>query len=362
MIGDTRLFRVIALADKLRIRIPDQFAFLLPQGKLIQKVGEVGIYGAEASGFTGITQYAEDPEFRDEGSQQEFKLLVFSLVNEELTIRDLPIDEVVKISQVASDFMRSDGLLTFSDASMDPADLKNLEDSLTKWPTHFTPLDRAVGGTLYQGILTLMGKPGYGKTSLILNVMDEIRKHNTASTQWFFQMEIPAAMLQWKIRQMKNPSFTKDDRLMTGVYTMAEILKMVDANPDPDRIVYIDGPDVMAGGGEEQRYNLAQIYRDMVVLKQKCKMVLCTSQIRRNDRVMSQESVAEAWSKAWYSDIIVGISRLREGVNGSHSVLQLSTMKNRFGPNNGRCTFNYNYADLTWALGSHGQGDDSNDW
>lgn len=358
---DTRMMRALALADKLRIRIPDDLANILPSGKLIQKIGEVGLFGAEACGYTGVTEFMGEVG-SIEGTAAEFKTLVFSLVNEEITVRDLPLDSLIQITQTAAEFMRSDGLLTFTEVSMDPRDSADVRDDLVKWPTHFSPLDTAFGGKVYQGILTLMGKPGFGKTSLILSIMNEIRRHETASSQWFFQMEVPAAMLQWRIHQMNGACFTKADRLITGVYTMAEILKMNEASPDTGRIIYIDGPDVMAGGGDKRRFDLEQIYRDMVILKQKCKLVVCTSQVRKNDRVLSQESVAEAWAKSWYSDMICGITRIREGSNGNSSVLRLAALKNRFGPNNGQCSFRYDYADLSWRMGSQEGVTPGDDW
>ena len=47
------------------------------------------------------------------------------------------------------------------------------------------------------------------------------------------------------------------DILMCGTFTIDEIIEKIRADPDPDRVIFIDSPDVMAGGtGEDKRFAL----------------------------------------------------------------------------------------------------------
>src|SRR6185369_13476416 len=128
-----------------------------------------------------------------------------------------------------------------------------------------------------------------------------------------------------------------------------------------------DSPDVMAGGTlEGRRFALEEIYRDLIRLKQHCKHVFVASQARRQDRTLSQESVAEAWAKAFYVDIIITMNRMGRGT-GQWSRVRSSVGKNRFGPPDRELNFSFNYADLSWEVDSAareniGSGGEDEDW
>jgi hypothetical protein len=105
----------------------------------------------------------------------------------------------------------------------------------------------------------------------------------------------------------------------------------------------------MAGGlGEGKRFGIEQIYRDLVAIKERSKLIVVASQVRRRDRAtLTMESVAEAWTKVHYSDMLIGAVKLGKTVRG-YSQVRFQSSKNRFGLTDQEVTFGYNYADLSW--------------
>jgi hypothetical protein len=246
-------------------------------------------------------------------------------------------------------------------------DTEVADDDMPKFRSGFDPLDQLMGG-LYQGILTLMAKSGHGKTSFMLSIMEALRQNNVAEELWFFETEIPVRLMMYRMRAAKKRTqFTSGDRLICGAISSGEILRRVLDNPNPSRVIFVDSPDVMAGGmGENKRFGIESIYRDLVAVKEKSMLVIAASQVRRKDRLnLTMESVAEAWVKVHYSDMLVGASKLPQ-VSRNFSQVRYSVSKNRFGLADQEVTFGYNYGDLSWEFSGGGsnaiQEDESEDW
>jgi len=237
---------------------------------------------------------------------------------------------------------------------------------LPKFQSGFTPLDDVLGG-FYQGIVTLMAKTGQGKTSLMLSLMEAIRENDAADEIWFFEMEIPARLMMYRLRPArKRTKFLPADRIICGNTTSSQILARVRENPNPNRVIFVDSPDVMAGGlGEAKRFGIEAIYRDLVSVKECSKMVVVASQIKRGTRGrLSMEDVAEAWTKVHYSDILIGATKLGKVIRNLSQV-RLTVSKNRFGLADQEVVFGFNYADLSWENGNRPQSsnvDDQEDW
>jgi predicted ATP-dependent serine protease len=161
-------------------------------------------------------------------------------------------------------------------------------------------------------------------------------------------------MLYRTMEARARTKFKKNDLLICGAASMTEIIAKVQQSPDPNRVIFIDSPDVMAGGTSEgRRFAIEAIYREMVRLKGMCKLVVVASQTRRKDGRLALESVSEAWSKVHYSDMVLSLTRLgsanAEGDpnNGQRSV-RLSVHKNRFGVTDRYIPFVFDYGDLSW--------------
>ena len=61
------------------------------------------------------------------------------------------------------------------------------------------------------------------------------------------------------------------------------------------------------------------------------------------------ESVAEAWSKAWYADGIIGVQRI--GMAGpSKGIYRAGVLKNRFGPPDNEIRYDYDMITLEASI------------
>lgn len=326
---------------------------LLPQGDLIAEAASTGLSGISAQfDVSGdqITSLWQEGSKTGSGSTKEFRMIVAQYLTAELENRrdELLLDEWLdRISEVSSYLRGSEQNLVAGEEV--PLDAPDDDTDFPKFQSGFEPLDDVLGG-LYQGILTIMAKSGHGKTSFMLSLMEAMRKHDVADELWFFETEIPARLMMYRMREArKRTKFRHNDKLICGSTTSANILRRVIDDPNPNRVIFVDSPDVMAGGlGEAKRFGIESIYRDLVAVKERSQLVVAASQVRRRDRTnLSMESVAEAWTKVHYSDMLVGASKLGRVVRDLQQV-RLIASKNRFGIADQEVTFGYNYANLSW--------------
>lgn len=283
------------------------------------------------------------------GSTGEFQVIAAEVITSELDLRrdELTLTEYLSRMGELYQYLNSAGesLVAASEISLGDAPAHT---PFPKFESGFTPLDDVLGGC-YQGILTLMGKSGHGKTSLMLAMMEALRASEVASEVWFFEAEIPQQMMLYRTEPMRHRTkFRKADTLVCGSITISDILHRVREKPDPNRVIFIDSPDVMSGGiGDGRRFALEGIYRELVTLKERSKMVVVASQSRRREGKLSLESVSEAWAKVHYSDMVVGFSKLGATEQGQ-STVRMSVLKNRFGLSDRYIKMAFDYGDLTW--------------
>lgn len=358
--------RLVYLASEHKPPLPKPLARLLPQGDLIAQVASQGFTNAVLNGSLPAEQleylYSQGrfaitdngnkgvkKRRVNRGSPDEFRLLVGQIVSEELELSkdSLNFTDYLALYRVVHDYVVFGGDELVASEEVVLSETREDVD-MPKFNSGFEPLDLVLGG-FYQGIITLMGKPGHGKTSLMLTLMEELIRTNQASSVWFYEVEIPMKLMLYKLRySLKRTHFREDDRLVTGSFTTREIISRIQENPDPDRIIIIDGPDTMAVAGEGKRFALEAIYRDLIRMKQLAKMVVVSSQPRRKDGHLGMESVSEAWAKAQYSDVVIGIHRL--GLRGGMVEIMANVPKNRFGIPDREIKFLYDYEDLSWDL------------
>lgn len=327
-----------------------------PQGPIIDAISHNGIAGASAELDLGIAQLYnlhEEGKRGGPGSDQEFRFLLAQVISSEIDLRrdELVLTDYFKLMETLSQYVNvtSDNLVDNDEAVLD-----KVPDStpLIKWNSGFEPFDLITGG-FYQGIMMLMGRPGHGKTTVMLSMMEALRVSGTASSIWFFELEIPLQLMLFRNSPSRQRTkFKGDDRIVCGLSSLETVIERVKENPDPNRVIFIDSPDVMAGGvGEGRRFAVEELYRDLIRLKSLCKLVVVASQARRNDRTLTLESGSEAWAKAFYVDIIITLSRMGRGV-GQWSRVRCSVPKNRFGPPDREITFSYNYNNLSYEVDS----------
>lgn len=353
MYGHEKIGRILYLAAVHRMMIPNFISRLIPQGEIIAEVGVRGVLGAAQElniDHLQLLRSFQEGELSGPGTEEEARALIVEIALNNL---DLNRDEY-KFSEYVRNVNLASAYLNVSDHLVDYAEVKLgsevIGEDIPKWMTGFEPYDLVTGGS-YQGICTVMGKPGSGKTTLMLAIMHWLRKTGIADEMWFYETEIPMSLMLYKMRPLRADfQYTDRDRLVCGMVPVQQILQEAQENPNPRRIIGIDSADVLAGGGEDgRRFAIEDIYRDLVRLKNCSLMVFNASQMRRTDKTVSIDSGSEAASKAWYSDIILGVHRLTTGFSGMQQVT-LNVPKNRFGVPDQAVSFRFNYERYTWDV------------
>jgi hypothetical protein len=331
--------RLVFLLAYHRIRIPKIVARHLPGGQWLQELYK-GVGSSDILMEQAGLLYKEGESLgvgsRDEAINIMGRLIYDSI--DEVAISQADLMEVF----AALRGMAGTQVVDYEEIRLD----KKLKlRGIPKWDSGFTPLDLVTGG-LYQGIIMFMGSPGVGKTTMMMTLMEELVLSEVASSVYFFQTEIPGQMMQGRLAPMtRRTKFRKQDLVICGHYTSDEILERLEEDPDPDRVVIFDSPDVTAGGsGDTKRFALEAAWLSLIKVKQKCKAVVVTTWPRRKDRVMTIQSAAEAWAKAWYSDIIIGMNQMGGGR------MRFRVLKNRFGITGNAISFGYNLENITWDL------------
>lgn len=208
-------------------------------------------------------------------------------------------------------------------------------EDIEKFNSGFALFDKAVGG-FYESIVTVAGTPGSGKTTLILSLMGHLARFYPV---WYYQTEIPGRLIKTRIAKIKPPTFDKGCKAFFGNYTTDSIIEAVKKNPDPNRIIIYDSPEIKNSGLEILAY-WEKIYQDLVTLKMHCKMVIVTSQTKQNIGWddLGIYSLSDSAAKSRYSDILLYVGRIMDTV-------LVKTAKNRFGQL-GQTSGSYDYASM----------------
>lgn len=327
----------------------------LPQSDLLIAGGSSGVNGAAAllrvkrSQLQELYRLGSKP---NKGSVQEYKVLVAEVISGAIDeIRDdLMFNDYLSMIEALNRYVNgsaTQAIVPYEEVKLDEVNPEEVED-IRKWNSGYAPIDQIVGG-LYQGILLIMMKPGSGKTSHMLRMAEDLRGNPEVSNIWFFESEVPRTMMLYRIKPiLERTPFHPGDRLVCGFMDIKELVQQCIDHPDDRRVIFIDSPDSIATG-QDKRYALEEFYRELNWIKSLNRLIVVSSQPRRNDRVLTQESVSDSWAKTWYSDMIVTGQKLGR-VPGSTSTRRVSfrVSKNRFGLDGTECEFSFDYANLTY--------------
>ena len=341
--------RLVFLLARYKIQVPSEIARTVPGGTWMKELYR-GLLATNVFPEQ-VAQLYKAGEALGPGTTDEAIVLLGNLLDEYVNIDDLETAERISLYTSLDKMKGGEAILEFDE--LDLSDDSPYQ-GIPKFNTGMTPLDMVTGG-FYQGILLIMAQPGAGKTSLMITLQEEIVRTNVASSTLFVQTEIPSNMM----RPRMNPSTTRTeyrttDRLIAATWRASDIIEWVEAHPDPDRVIFYDSPDVVAqGSGEGLRFAMMAEYLNLIRLKKLCKAIFVTTWPRRQDKSMTLSSPSEAAAKSWYSDMILGISRVGAG-------LRCQVLKNRFGPTQNGVNFGYDYEDLSWSFSI--QEDEDDDW
>ena len=338
------------LASTLREQtpsVPRELIRYVPQMEIIRALADHGPEGAAvALGVprSQIKNLLELGNHRTEPpSPNEFRLSIAQLVLENDNLQQLPLDRRLGLMGTLNQFANDTDQSMVEEEEVDLGAVKK-QAPIEKWQSGFGPLDIVTGG-VYQALVILMAKPGTGKTSTMLSMAEGIKRRHPEIRTLFFQEEIPARLIAGRmapIFERGNP-FSDGDRIYAGGHSIEEIESIINKQPDSNQIIFVDSPDAMTVSKIDARHEaLEYIYRRLAKIKQKSRLVVVASQPRRKDAVLDQASVAESWAKAWFADIIIGLSAV------GHKKMKFSLLKNRFGQGGNEVKFTYDLETLHW--------------
>jgi len=352
MVSNHTSARLLYLAHELRAPLPASLIKFIPQGEVVNAIASFGIAGVEAGMKLSRPQIQEllKAGAKDgKATRDEWKYIISNLVTDSLIEQKdtMKLSEFMAKTDLLSKYINGGASIIATEEGGFSADGENIE----KWDLGFGPFDSIFEG-FYQGLFVILGSTGTGKTSHMLSLVEQLKKNKLCSEVWFFQTEIPRRMFEYRLKPIlgRGAKFVKGkDRIFYGQQSLPEIIEMVKANPDPNRVIFHDSPDVLASSAEEgRRFELESLYRDLVILKALCKAVFVGSQVRRKDKAVKITSAAESWAKAWYADGMIGIQKL--GFKGTNALMKAVVVKNRFGPAEFEITYEYSMTQLTGTL------------
>lgn len=263
-----------------------------------------------------------------ETSIEEFKQVLHKVVTGEL--------KTFEESKRFWDYVNSltDGLFEENQETW----LEEIEDGkeIEKFNSGYAPFDKITGG-FYQGVVAIGGIPGHGKSSHLLSFMQQLVRFYPI---WYFQTEMPGDIIRARISKLKPSGFKpKTCKVFTGNYNTQSILKLIEQDPDPNRIIIYDSPEIMNTTLEPKAYWLKTM-QDLVAMKMKSRMVCFTSQTKQGYTFeqLGEYGLSDAAEKFRYIDILIYVGRIFDRA-------LFKTSKNRLGTT-GETSAAYNYDTL----------------
>jgi len=364
-----RMPRLVYLAAKLErqaIKMPREIRRFVPNFDLYEETAKNGLEGAAESLDVPRAQMTKLYDMgREQGkaaSLAEFRMLIAREVLDNESLEDLPMPRRLSMMALLDRFVNNAGdeIIATDEASLSTTDIP---PDIPKWKTGFEPVDRVFGGGVYQGILMLMARPGEGKTSTMLSIMECIKAANPTWQMMFFEQEIPLRLMLARMRPiLTRTKFHDSDLIVCGQLTIDEIIRKLDKPPakgqkQQKRVVFIDSPDAMPGlDGENSTRELGSIFRKLVKIKEKAELVVVSTQPnRRESGKMTKTSTANSWEKVWYVDMMAAIYKMG-------ATMQISSLKNRFGVEGLEVQYQYNLETMTFDPNLISDLSEDNDW
>lgn len=307
IVTDTQLFnRCIYLIESLKISLPNWLLTKLPFCADLPKPRALWSKMLNAAWMNG-------KEF-GEGSVEEFKQVLDRLIFPDLKSYEERIAFWSFLETLTSGVLIEENRVYSLEEMPDGREIP-------KFFSGFRLVDSVTQG-LYQGLITIAGLPGSGKTSVVLGLLGELVKKFPC---WYFQSEIPADMILSRINLVKPEKYVPGSKVFCGNYSVESIQELNKKEANLDRVILYDSPEIRTGLLEPLKY-FDKAYQDLIQLKQACRAVIVTSQIKQglSYGTCDQYCLSDSAMKARASDIIIIVHR--EG-----NTLLAKTVKNRFG-------------------------------
>lgn len=310
-------------------------------GELHKGIAVTGINLAQ------LRKVIQDGSVGGKGSRTEIATIVFRLGKPHLSEdREALLRYYTELDKLAMgkinllDDMESTNL-----GEIDPEDVDIVD--IPKFTTGFEPIDLVTDG-LYQGLCVIMGHPGSGKTTFTTSLMQSLAQQSVPVA--YFQNELAPSVYKGRVialaRAREIWPYTTEHTIHSGTLTSTDVLEYIGKHENKDRVVIYDSPDLAVGISPNARFDLAREFLDLTHASFRAKAVITTSQANRAGP-LELTSFAESWTKAWVTSIVITVEQIGMTHTGM-PLVQMSTVKNRFGPLR-TVHFNFDYATGGWS-------------
>ncbi|MEK0324235.1 MAG: DnaB-like helicase C-terminal domain-containing protein [Nitrosopumilus sp.] len=347
-----RLARLVYLVGTLKDRtprLPKALRKYIPQMEIIEACTQ----GANAAAadldvdVDRLRRLFKEGKRHGEPSPEEIRTILSREVMDSDKLDDLTLRQKTRVIALVDSYLNSsdDHMVAREETSL--GSIKEIP-KMHRWESGFTPLDLVLGGC-YQGVHTIVARPGGGKTATCLSIASCIKKTHPKWNILFFEMEIPRNLMLARMGPLiEKGYFTEEDELITGGTTIADLVEKVKerrvARPDERLVIFVDSPDTMPGiSMDARRFELGFIYRQLVKIKgqEGVEALFVTSQPNRASKgPIQQRNIAESWEKVILSDSVTAIAR------AGFDRLQIRSLKNRFGIEGLEVLYHYDFVTL----------------
>lgn len=151
--------------------------------------------------------------------------------------------------------------------------------------TGFLPIDEHFGGIVKNGLTTLGGRPGMGKSWLLMEIICSYLKQNKDAEAVIFTLEMSGGQLHHRVLDLMRVPKNIRERIwiVEDILSLSEIPAIASRLGPNCKIVGVDFAELVLDGNEEQSAStMARVYRTLARMGLRMKLsVLLLSQLSR---------------------------------------------------------------------------------
>lgn len=317
--------------------------------KALTTANESGIASGAANYEQLVAFYSQGAESGIAPTEQEFRALLTDYLLEQLGDKEETLttkERAVLYGAIARYYEGKQGIIANERVSF-----ATEAPPQSRFLSGFPALDYVAGNGLCTGVVTILAKTGNGKSSLSFAIAKSWAKEQGSSV-WVFDPEMGKGMALTRINGMGVDwgAYASVPELFLGYYCIEDVLKQVEEEPDPDRLIIFDSLDAVCGNGmtPESQQLFIRNYESAIKLLDHCKLVIITTQIKRGSDYTDVEGASGSSIIEKRSSLLIGTQKGMLLPNGGNEVT-FKGLKNRMGPGGLKQCFAFDYATCSYC-------------
>ena len=331
--------RIFFLAAELKPNLPDlklMRCLPLKYTELITSAAKNGIASGVANFEQLATLYEAGARFGIEPTIIEFRSLLTNLLREEIEKRDMQIEDRLDLLDRLVRFYKQGT----SYIAQVRRNFNSPAPIMAKFSTGFAPLDKVLGGSTVTEVTTIVATTGTGKSYISLAIAAGW-KHGSV---WFYDPENGESLMLTRTESIDRDKSYDNKELIFGFYNPEQILEELRDNPDPGRLIIMDSLHFICGTGRtpDSGTRYERTYNAAVAMKQYCKKIIITTQVKRGADGDSIDSAAASSCIEHHSGAMIHLSKGLPLGDGTYEY-RMFCSKNRNGVGGTEVKFAFDY-------------------